>query len=46
MREPNSFLQYDPGLGLYYLRVRDMSPLTGRFQSLDPKPGQVGFKHR
>src|SRR6266849_2716860 len=29
--------QYDPDLGLYYLRARYYSPATGRFLSRDPK---------
>ena len=28
--------QYDPDLGLYYLRARYYNPLTGRFMSRDP----------
>jgi RHS repeat-associated protein len=31
--------QYDPDLGLYYLRARYYNPLTGRFMSRDPKGG-------
>lgn len=31
--------QYDPDLGLYYLRARYMNPLTGRFFSRDPYDG-------
>jgi RHS repeat-associated protein len=41
---PNNYLyrgeQYDPDLGLYYLRARYMNPLTGRFMSRDPKDGK------
>jgi RHS repeat-associated protein len=29
--------QYDPDLGLYYLRARFYNPLTGRFLSTDPE---------
>ena len=40
---PNNFLyrgeQYDPDLGLYYLRARYYNPITGRFMSRDPKDG-------
>lgn len=31
--------QYDPDLGLYYLRVRDYNPQTGRFLSRDTEDG-------
>ena len=31
--------QYDPDLGLYYLRARYYNPLTGRFFSRDPEDG-------
>jgi RHS repeat-associated protein len=31
--------QFDPTLGLYYLRARLMNPLTGRFSSADSYPG-------
>jgi RHS repeat-associated protein len=38
---PNNYLyrgeQYDPDLGLYYLRARYYNPLTGRFMSKDPE---------
>ena len=38
---PNNYLyrgeQYDPDLGLYYLRARYYNPLTGRFMSRDPE---------
>ncbi len=38
---PNNYLyrggQYDPDLGLYYLRARYYNPLTGRFMSRDPQ---------
>jgi len=38
---PNVYLyrgeQYDPGLGLYYLRARYYNPVTGRFMSRDPE---------
>ena len=33
--------QYDPDLGLYYLRARYMNPLTGRFVNRDPENGIV-----
>jgi RHS repeat-associated protein len=40
---PNNYLyrgeQFDPDLGLYYLRARYMNPLTGRFMSRDPEDG-------
>jgi RHS repeat-associated protein len=40
---PNNYLyraeQYDPDLGLYYLRARYMNPVTGRFMSRDPLDG-------
>ena len=40
---PNNYLyrgeQYDPDLGLYYLRARYYNPNTGRFMSLDPEDG-------
>jgi RHS repeat-associated protein len=40
---PNNYLyrgeQYDPDLGLYYLRARYYNPLTGRFLSRDPEDG-------
>ena len=38
---PNNYLyrgeQFDPDLGLYYLRARYYNPATGRFMSRDPK---------
>jgi RHS repeat-associated protein len=38
---PNNFLyrgdQFDPDLGLYYLRARYYNPATGRFMSRDPE---------
>jgi RHS repeat-associated protein len=41
---PNSYRyrgeQYDPDLGLYYLRARYYSPATGRFLSGDPEDGK------
>jgi len=40
---PNHFKyrgeEWDPDLGLYYLRARYMNPLTGRFVSRDPENG-------
>jgi RHS repeat-associated protein len=40
---PNNYLyrgeQYDPDLGLYYLRARYYNPATGRFMSRDPEVG-------
>jgi RHS repeat-associated protein len=40
---PNNYLyrgeQYDPDLGLYYLRARYYNPVTGRFMSRDPEDG-------
>jgi RHS repeat-associated protein len=43
---PNNYLyrgeQYDPDLGLYYLRARYYNPATGRFMSRDPEEGYVG----
>jgi RHS repeat-associated protein len=42
---PNNYLyrgeQYDPDLGLYYLRARYYNPLTGRFMSRDPEDGRI-----
>jgi RHS repeat-associated protein len=32
--------QYDPDLGLYYLRARYYNPATGGFLSRDPEDGQ------
>jgi RHS repeat-associated protein len=41
---PNNYLyrgeQYDPDLGLYYLRARYYNPATGRFLSRDPEDGK------
>ena len=41
---PNNYLyrgeQYDPDLGLYYLRARYYNPNTGRFMSRDPNAPQ------
>jgi RHS repeat-associated protein len=40
---PNHYLyrgeQFDPDLGLYYLRARYYNPVTGRFLSRDPESG-------
>jgi RHS repeat-associated protein len=40
---PNNYLyrceQYDPDLGLHYLRARYYNPATGRFMSRDPEDG-------
>ena len=33
--------QFDPDLGLYYLRARYYNPLTGRFMSRDPEDGEA-----
>ena len=33
--------QYDPDLGLYYLRARCYNPATGRFLSRDPENGWI-----
>jgi RHS repeat-associated protein len=42
---PNNYLyrgeQYDPDLGLYYLRARYYNPATGRFLSRDPLDGHT-----
>ena len=42
---PNNYLyrgeQYDPDLGLYYLRARYYNPNTGRFMSRDPEDGNL-----
>jgi RHS repeat-associated protein len=42
---PNVYLyrgeQFDPDLGLYYLRARYYNPSTGRFLSRDPLDGQA-----
>ena len=41
---PNNYLyrgeQFDPDLGMYYLRARYYNPLTGRFLSVDSEAGQ------
>jgi RHS repeat-associated protein len=40
---PNNYLyrgeQYDPDLGMYYLRARYYNPVTGRFLSVDSQAG-------
>ncbi len=40
---PNNYLyrgeQFDPDLGLYYLRARYYNPITGRFMGRDPEDG-------
>lgn len=33
--------QYDPNVGMYYLRARYMDPAAGRFISTDPHPGDT-----
>ena len=42
---PNNYLyrgeQYDPDLGLYYLRARYHNTMTGRFMSRDPNAGML-----
>jgi RHS repeat-associated protein len=42
---PNNYLyrgeQYDPDLGLYYLRARYYNPLTGRFMSRDSEDAKL-----
>jgi RHS repeat-associated protein len=42
---PNNYMyrgeQYDPDLGLYYLRARYYNPATGRFLSRDPEDGDI-----
>jgi RHS repeat-associated protein len=42
---PNNYLyrgeQYDPDLGLYYLRARYYNPASGRFMSRDPEDGKI-----
>lgn len=50
---PNNFLfsgeQSDAALGFYYLRARYLNPLTGRFLTMDPLPGDIkdpGSLHR
>jgi RHS repeat-associated protein len=35
--------QYDPDLGLYYLRARYYNPNTGRFLSRDPEDGKANI---
>jgi RHS repeat-associated protein len=44
---PNNYLyrgeQYDPDLGLYYLRARYYNPSTGRFMSRDPEDGYINL---
>src|SRR5215472_6228699 len=50
---PNNFLysgeQADNALNFYYLRARYLNPLTGRFLTMDPQPGNIndpGSLHR
>jgi len=42
---PNNYLyrgeQFDPDLGLYYLRARYYNPVTGRFLTRDPESGSI-----
>jgi RHS repeat-associated protein len=42
---PNVYLyrgeQFDPDLGLYYLRARYYNPVTGRFLTRDPGAGRI-----
>ena len=42
---PSNYLyrgeQFDPDLGLYYLRARYYNPVTGRFLTRDPEPGDL-----
>jgi RHS repeat-associated protein len=42
---PNNYLyrgeQFDPDLGLYYLRARYYNPITGGFLSRDPGSGEI-----
>jgi RHS repeat-associated protein len=42
---PNNYLyrgeQFDPDLGLYYLRARYCNPTMGRFMSRDPEGGKL-----
>lgn len=33
--------EFDPDLGLYYLRARYYNPITGRFMSRDPNDGDI-----
>jgi RHS repeat-associated protein len=44
---PNNYMyrgeQYDPDLGLYYLRARYYDSLTGRFLSRDPNRGYISI---
>jgi RHS repeat-associated protein len=44
---PNNYLyrgeQYDPDLGLYYLRARYYNPATGRFFGRDPAGGRKAY---
>jgi RHS repeat-associated protein len=44
---PNVYLyrgeQYDPDLGLYYLRARYFNPVTGTFLTRDPAAGRIAL---
>lgn len=40
MMAPHRGEQYDPDLGLYYLRARYYNPITGRFMGRDPEDGK------
>jgi RHS repeat-associated protein len=44
---PNNYLyrgeQFDPDLGLYYLRARYYNPVTGRFLTMDPEASRPAY---